>query len=450
MAANEPAPFSAEWTAALLERAQALALDARDAFITPDMALQAAAVLFMIGAAWTLRAPVRTALERAFGWSFMSRVNTGTRALVISLIAPSIAFLFLTLTRIGFDQAGLGSFAINLAASLTGAWVLIRIFTAFIAEPFWARTAATLIWIIAALNIVGLLAPLTVLLASVGFDVGDSRISLLTVARAAILLAVLYWVASRVSRLLAARVEQVPTLTPSARLLITKSVQISLLVVVVAAALSIAGVDLSALAIFSGAVGLGIGFGLQKIFSNLISGLILLMDRSVKPGDVITLDETYGKVNALGMRFASVVTRDGLEHLIPNEEFITSKVINWSFSDEAVRIKRPVGVAYGTDVPRAMQVIVEAASSVERVLKKPETRCLLRGFGDNSIDLEVRFWIADPQQGVNNVSSEVLLAIWKAFQAEGIQFPFPQRDVHLDTREALRVRVENDVPGDGR
>jgi len=117
-------------------------------------------------------------------------------------------------------------------------------------------------------------------------------------------------------------------------------------------------------------------------------------------------------------------------------------VINWSFSDEAVRIKKPVGVAYSTDVPHAMKVVVEAASSVERVLAKPETRCLLRGFGDNSIDLEVRFWIADPQQGVNNVSSEVLLAIWKAFQAEGIQFPFPQRDVHLDAHGPLRVQIE--------
>lgn len=443
MAANEPAPFSTEWTSVLIERAQGLLIEARDAFITPEIGLQAVVIALAFGASWLLRAPVRTAFERAFGWQFMSRVNSTARDLVLSLILPVIAFLVLTLTRIGFDQAGLGSFAINLAASLTGAWVLIRILTAFIAEPFWSRTAATLIWFVAALNIVGLLGPLTGLLASVGFDVGESRISLLTVVRAAILLAVLYWVASRISKLLAARVEQVPTLTPSARLLITKSVQISLLVVVVAAALSIAGVDLSALAIFSGAVGLGIGFGLQKIFSNLISGLILLMDRSVKPGDVITLEETYGRVNALGMRFASVVTRDGLEHLIPNEEFITTKVINWSFSDEAVRIKKPVGVAYGTDVPHAMKVIVDAANSVERVLEKPETRCLLRGFGDNSIDLEVRFWIADPQQGVNNVSSDVLLAIWKAFEAEGIQFPFPQRDVHIDMREALRVRVEN-------
>jgi len=325
MAANEPALFSTDWTGSLIEQAQAMLIEARDGVITPEIGLQAAAIAIAFGISWLLRAPVRTGFERAFGWRFMSRVNTSARDLVLSLVTPVLAFTLLSLTRVGFDEAGLGSFAINLAASLTGAWVLIRILTAFIAEPFWSRTAATLIWIVAALNIVGLLGPLMALLASVGFDVGDSRISLLTVVRAAILLAVLYWLASRLSKLLAARVEQVPTLTPSARLLITKSVQIALLVVVVAAALSIAGVDLAALTIFSGAVGLGIGFGLQKIFSNLISGLILLMDRSIKPGDVITLEETYGRVNALGMRFASVVTRDGLEHLIPNEEFITTK-----------------------------------------------------------------------------------------------------------------------------
>lgn len=440
----QPAPFSEAWALGIADQAMEALRRAAEAVLTIDMGLQLAVIAACLAVSFVVRKPVRAALTRALSLSFMGWYNSGARELTLSLVGPAMTVLLLALARMAMAQAGFGVFAVNLMVSLVGAWVLIRIATAFIAEPFWSRTAATLIWIVAALNIVGLLEPLTALLSSVGVDVGEGRISLLTVVRAAILLAVLYWVASRISKLLSQRVEKVPSLTPSARLLITKTIQIGLIVVVVAAALSIAGVDLSALAIFSGAVGLGIGFGLQKIFSNLISGLILLLDRSIKPGDVITLDETYGRVNALGMRFASVVTRDGLEHLIPNEEFITTKVVNWSFSDDAVRIKRPIGVAYGTDVPRAMQVIVDATNSVERVLKNPETRCLLRGFGDNSIDLEVRFWIADPQQGVNNVSSEVLLAIWKAFQAEGIQFPFPQRDVHIDMREALRVRVERE------
>lgn len=444
MTTPEPAPFSEEWTLDLAGQALELGRSAGEALLTVDMAVQFGVIVLGLLLGWIARKPLHAALERLFGFSFMSWYNSGARELTASLASPVTAYVALWIGRAALEQAGLGIFAVNMAVSLIGAWILIRIATAFIAEPFWSRTAATLIWIVAALNIVGLLGPLTDLLSSVGVDFGEGRISLLTVVRAAILLAVLYWVASRLSKLLSQRVEKVPSLTPSARLLITKTIQIALIVVVVAAALSMAGIDLSALVIFSGAVGLGIGFGLQKIFSNLISGLILLIDRSIKPGDVITLDETYGRVNALGMRFASVVTRDGLEHLIPNEEFITTRVINWSYSDEAIRLKRPIGVAYGTDVPKAMQVIVDATNSVERVLNSPETRCLLRGFGDNSIDLEVRFWIGDPQQGVNNVASEVLLAIWKAFEAEGIQFPFPQRDVHLDTREALRVKLEQD------
>lgn len=446
MTTPEPAPFSEEWTLDLAGQALELGRSAGEALLTVDMAVQFGVIVLGLLLGWIARKPLHAALERLFGFSFMSWYNSGARELTASLASPVTAYVALWIGRAALEQAGLGIFAVNMAVSLVGAWILIRIATAFIAEPFWSRTAATLIWIVAALNIVGLLGPLTDLLSSVGVDFGEGRISLLTVVRAAILLAVLYWLASRLSKLLSQRVEKVPSLTPSARLLITKTIQIALIVVVVAAALSMAGIDLSALVIFSGAVGLGIGFGLQKIFSNLISGLILLIDRSIKPGDVITLDETYGRVNALGMRFASVVTRDGLEHLIPNEEFITTRVINWSYSDDAVRLKRPIGVAYGTDVPKAMQVIVDATNSVPRVLKSPETRCLLRGFGDNSIDLEVRFWIGDPQQGVNNVASEVLLAIWKAFEAEGIQFPFPQRDVHLDTREALRVKLEQDGP----
>jgi small-conductance mechanosensitive channel len=449
MTTPEPAPFTPEWTDDLVEDAGAWFDRFRVDFLTLDMGLQAGVIAACVAVAFLLRAPARALLARLFAAPGLKRINAGAIALAGSLAAPLIAFFLLTLSRMALGEFGQGYFLVNLAASLTGAWVLIRILTAFIADPFWARTAATLIWFVAALNILGLLGPTSDLLSSVGFDVGEGRISLLTVVRAAIILAVLFWVATRISKLLSARVEKTPHLTPSARLLITKAVQIALITVAVAAALSMAGVDLAALAIFSGAVGLGIGFGLQKIFSNLISGIILLLDRSIKPGDVITLDETYGHVNALGMRFASVITRDGQEHLIPNEDLITTKVINWSFSDSAVRIKRPIGVAYGTDVPKAMALIVEAADTVPRVLKKPETRCLLRGFGDNSIDLEVRFWIADPSEGVNNVSSQVLLAVWESFEANGISFPFPQRDVHLDATSPIRVQVERGETQDG-
>ena len=187
--------------------------------------------------------------------------------------------------------------------------------------------------------------------------------------------------------------------------------------------------------VFSGAIGLGIGFGLQKVFSNLISGVILLWDRSVKPGDVIAIGETYGWINALSARYVSVITRDGIEHLIPNEELISQRVENWSFSNRLVRLRVAIGVAYQTDVKRAIELIMEAASEVDRVLSDPTPACHLTDFGDNAVNLERRIWINDPRNGLANVKSAILLGIWDKFNKFGISFPFPQRDIHIKSIE---------------
>ncbi|MGB5604053.1 MAG: mechanosensitive ion channel domain-containing protein, partial [Gammaproteobacteria bacterium] len=181
----------------------------------------------------------------------------------------------------------------------------------------------------------------------------------------------------------------------------------------------------------SGALGVGLGFGLQKIFSNLVSGIILLMDKSIKPGDVISLGTTFGWINYLGLRYTSVITRDGIEHLIPNEELITQRVENWSFSDNLVRLKAPIGISYNSDVRLAMKLCIEAAEIVPRVELAPEPRVQLMGFGDSSVNLELRIWIDDPQQGRANILSEVLLNVWDKFHEHGITIPFPQRDLHV-------------------
>jgi len=197
--------------------------------------------------------------------------------------------------------------------------------------------------------------------------------------------------------------------------------------------MSTIGLDLSSFALLGGARGVGIGFGLQKVVSNLVSGLILLLDRSIKPGDVIEIDNTYGWINSLRARYASIITRDGKEHLIPNEDLITNRVVNWSFSDKNIRVRVPLGISYDSDPRKAMELCVEAARSSGRVLNDPEPRCLLTEFGDNSVNLELRFWINDPSNGVGNARSEVLLSIWDKFKEAGISIPFPQRDLHLRT-----------------
>lgn len=416
----------------------------RSEMVSVGFGVQAGAIVIGILLAFALRKPVGNLLQRLFSIGFLRRVRADAVRLLAPVLGPALSWVFLSAVLFTLQQLEMEIFWVRLAANLVGAWAVIRLLTGFIAEPFWSRTAAIMSWTIAAMNIVGWLGPTTGFLDSLGMGVGGGRVSVMSAIQALVLLVILYWLASRMAGILSARINKLPSLNPSARLLIGKSVQVTLLATAILLALSSLGIPLGALAIFSGAVGLGIGFGLQKIFSNLVSGVILLLDRSIKPGDVITLEDTYGRVNSLGMRFASVITRDGMEHLIPNEEFITTKVINWSFSDHAVRIKRMIGVDYTTDLPTAMELAVEASKTVPRVLNSPAPKCLLRGFGDNSIDLEIRFWIADPGQGVNNVSSDVLLAIWKAFTENGVNFPFPQRDIHFRGGEPVSVRIQKD------
>jgi small-conductance mechanosensitive channel len=202
-------------------------------------------------------------------------------------------------------------------------------------------------------------------------------------------------------------------------------------------ALGSIGIDLTAFAVFSGAVGVGVGFGLQKVVSNLVSGVILLLDRSIKPGDVIELDGTYGSVIALNARYASVQTRDGKEYLIPNEDLITQRVTNWSFSNDLIRLHVKVGISYRSDPHAAIGLALEAARDVPRVLPKPPPNCLLVGFGDSTIDLELRFWISDPVNGIANVRGAVMLNMWDLYQQHGIELPYPQRELTLRNPEAL-------------
>jgi small-conductance mechanosensitive channel len=246
-------------------------------------------------------------------------------------------------------------------------------------------------------------------------------------------LVLLLWIASLTARILENRIAKLPNLTPSVQVLFSKLLKIVLFFIAIMLAVNNVGIDLTALAVFGGALGVGIGFGLQKIVSNFVSGIILLMDRSIKPGDTIGVAGTYGWIQSLGARYVSVITRDGIEHLIPNEELIVNRVENWSFSGKRVRLRIPVGISYDSDVRQAMALCVEATEAPERILADPKPVCQLLEFGDNSVNLEIRFWIRDPQEGIANVKSAVLLGVWDRFHEHEIQIPFPQRDLHIRT-----------------
>ena len=212
-------------------------------------------------------------------------------------------------------------------------------------------------------------------------------------------------------------------------------------------AVDLVGIDLTALAFFGGAFGLAIGFGLQKTFGNLISGIILLLDKSIKPGDVISVsdiagNEAVGQIRRIGIRAISVITRDQTEYLIPNELLMTNQVVNWSYSSRDVRVKAPVGVAYDSDLELVTKLLYRAVDETDRILIRPKPRVNLMGFGDSSVNFEIRFWIKDPEGGLSNIRSDVYMRIWQLFQENGVEIPFPQSDLHLRSSQQLDQLME--------
>ena len=394
-----------------------------------------------------LAAPVvRRGIDRLAKRPRLERGLTQVSRVAAPLSLPIVWLLVQWISVVVAAQAGWPHHLIQITVSLLTAWVVIRFVSQLVRDPTWSKFVAISAWTLAALNIVGLLDDSVALLDSLAVTLGDLRVSALTVIKGMLSLAVLLWAATLVSGVLERRISSMPNLTPAVQVLFSKLLKIVLITIAIVAALRTVGIDLTAFAVFSGAVGVGIGFGLQKVVSNLISGVILLLDKSVKPGDVITVGETYGWINTLGARYASVVTRDGTEYLIPNEDIITQQVVNWSYSNNAVRLKIPIGVSYSTDVRKAIDLCLQAVAEVPRVISEPKPACLLKGFGDSAVDLELRIWINDPQNGVSNVKSLVLLLVWDKFHEHGIEIPFPQRDLHLKPPAEMMVRVE--APGD--
>lgn len=362
------------------------------------------------------------------------------------LYRPVIALTLIWAASATAERLGLQSYLLEIAASLLLAWIVIRMAVNVIQSRPLGRMVALAAWSVAALDIVGLLDPLLAALDGTELSIGSVSVSILEMINGVAVFSLLVWIALLISRLVENRVEHLPDLSPSGRELFKKLARISLLGMGILVALNATGIDLTTLAIFSGGLGVGIGFGLQKVVANFVSGVILLVDRSIKPGDVIETQGTFGWINHLGARYTSIITRDGTEFLIPNEDMITQPVINWSFSDRRVRRKLPVTVSYDCDPRAAMALMEEGANAVDRVLSNPAPVARLMAFGDNGIELELRVWIEDPQAGVVNVGSEILLQIWDRFREAGIEIPYPQRSLRFPERRG-DAAVE---PDDGR
>jgi small-conductance mechanosensitive channel len=226
---------------------------------------------------------------------------------------------------------------------------------------------------------------------------------------------------------------RVTNIDPSLRLALIKTIRTLLLIIGVLVALPAVGIDITVLSVFGGALGVGLGLGLQKIASNYVSGFIILLDRSIRPGDMVTVDNRYGEVSQLNTRYTLLRAQDGTEIIIPNETMMTSTVVNHSFTKRDVRLSLPIQVDYASDLDLTFEIMKNTAMQHERVLKTENSlpRVLLTAFADSGINLELIVWINDPEDGQANLRSDLYLGIWQAFKAAGIEIPYPRRDIHI-------------------
>lgn len=396
--------------------------------VLESLALQLALIGVLFATAWGIRAVTRAASERLA--ERYLRPDWIKRELA-RLATLAYAWLLLVIAaRVG-ERLGLDLKLVGIAATLTALWIVLRGSTLLFRDAMMARLVAVAAWVIAALDITGLLAPTAAALDSAALTIGTMRLSLLLLVKAVLIIGFLLWIALALARLAGSRIEHLAGLSPSVQTLTRNLLKIALVFLALLIGLNAVGIDLTAFTVFSGAVGVGLGFGLQKIVSNFVSGIILLTERSIKPGDVIEVGHTYGYVTSLGARYTSVRGRDGKEYLIPNETLITNEVINWSYTNRFVRLDLAFGVAYGTDLRLVRQLAIEAAQATPRVLEAPPPLCHVTEFGDNGINLVLRFWIEDPANGVTNVKGDVFLALWDRFVEHHIEVPFPQRDIHI-------------------
>jgi len=277
------------------------------------------------------------------------------------------------------------------------------------------------------------------LLDGIGINAGQTRISVWSVMKLLVTVSLFVVLAMWIARWFERHVLKLDALAPNMRIGIAKFTQAFLVGLSVLVGLNAAGLDLTTLNVLTGAIGIGLGFGLQSIAANFVSGFVLLMDRSIKPGDVIsftgttgTTTEGFGWVKELRGRYVVVLDRDGVSTLVPNQHLITNPVINWSYSDPRVRLKLPIRVSYKDDPELAMRLMLESTTGHPRIIRDPAPVARLMAFGESGIELELRFWIPDPHEGVNNVRSDVNRAIWRLFQERGITIPVAQRAVRVE------------------
>jgi small-conductance mechanosensitive channel len=355
------------------------------------------------------------------------------------IIFPLSAVLSLVLGRFVLHRFQHEVNLLNLAVPLLFSLMLVRVVVYVLRRAFkaggplrhWERAIAWTIWIGVALYITGLLPDVVDVLDSFGFHVGKQRISVLNILQGLLSVGITVVIALWAGRMIEGRLMAARGLDLNLRVVLSKLAKTLLVIVAVLVALPAVGIDVTVLSVFGGAVGVGLGLGLQKIAANYVSGFVILLDRSISPGALVTIEGRYGEVTKLTARYVVVKGTDGTEAIIPNETVITSVVVNHSYSDRRVRVDVPIQVSYASDVDSALEVMLEAARGHARVLRDPAPAALLKGFGGSGIELELYVWVADPEAGTGSLRSDLYRVVWKSFNANGISIPFPQREVRI-------------------
>lgn len=361
----------------------------------------------------------------------VARHGEGVWTRIEPIVRHGVAALILAVALAAYPWTAYAAAALGLAAGLAAALALHQLLRG-LGLPRWMG------WLVAATTFVavfsrslGGFAAIRGTLEAVGFTVGRRNLSLFTLLSALVTVVAILAVVRLSNRIVGRTIQRTHGFDAAQKLLAQKLASVAIIVGAFFFGIDLLGVNLTTFAVFGGALGLAVGFGLQKTVGNLIAGIILLMDRSIKPGDVIVIGDSVGQVNKIGVRAVSMVTRDGKEHLIPNENLMTQEVENWSYSDRNVRVRIPVGVGYDCDLRLAQELMVRAAAESPRILDDPKPSIWLTAFGADSVEHEILAWISDPEAGIGNVRSDVLNRLWWLFKEHRIEIPFPQRDIRI-------------------
>jgi small-conductance mechanosensitive channel len=423
-----------------------------DILLTRNVLTEIAAVALCLSLSWFVGTALRKRYDRLGlkAKTALTRGNLAWRGILV-IVPMLVALAAAAVARWLLYAAHYDLTIIDAAMRLISVYIIVRagvlLFAASLGNQSWMRQLEmrlTLgIWLVIAAEYLGWLDPIVAGLDSIGIAAGRTRVTLWSVLKLLFTLTLFVLVAAWISRWIERRLKKLSNLAPSTRIGLAKFANAFLIGLSILMGLNAAGVDLTALTVLTGAIGLGLGFGLQSIAANFVSGFVLLMDRSIKPGDVISLSgqsgtstENFGWVQELRGRYVVVRDRDGIEMLVPNQHLISNAVINWSYTDPRIRLKLPVRVSYSDDPELALQVLLHACDGQRRVLRDPPPVARLMQFGDHGVELELRFWISDPQEGVNNVRSEVNRKIWALFKEHRITIPPAQREIRIHSGRA--------------